>query len=627
MDTALSARARGSRAPVGLLVVLAMVALILGVLLARAAVRWAEFVEAPVMGPYWDAVVGLAYVATGLIAWRRRPDNRVGKLMTAVGFAWFIGMAANVTDWNLVRQAFGYTWDHAPKFDVYRLALWFEGASQALLVHLVLAFPTGRLGSRPARIVAGAAYANMVVLGFLRATTFDYLILSRLGFVHQGALGLWISDDTYRTFTRVAQGLWIVILVGVLAILIHRWRSATRAARRMLAPVWLAGAVVAVLVALGVATLVGSLGSQAPLVAGIPVEYPRTSGDQLVFWLSRVGQVLIPIAFLIGLLWMSLARIGVSGLVRRLGEAPPPGALRDALAAALGDPSLEVGYWIPALQEFVDGDGLPLAMPAATGDRSVTVIEREGEQLGALIHDPALDDQTDLLEAVGAAASLAMENERLHAEVRAQLEEVRASRVRIVEAADAERERVERDLHDGAQQRLVNLSLTLRMARDRLDGASPEAAASIDAAAAELRTALAELRELARGIHPAILTEEGLAGALDSLAERSAVPVVIGEVTEERLPPTVEATAYYVVSEALANVAKHSGATQATVDAGVAGGLLRVRVTDDGRGGAEPARGSGLRGLSDRVAALGGSLEVESPSGRGTRVVAEIPCG
>ncbi|MGQ0668712.1 MAG: sensor histidine kinase [Actinomycetota bacterium] len=620
-----------------LLAALALLGLFVGVIGARVYAREKTFfvTHGASPAPYVDLAVGLAYIATGLVAWRRRPGNRVGPLMTAVGFTWFIGAWGNVTDWNIFRQAFGGAYDHSNGWDLFRAALWFEALNQAILVHLILAFPGGHLASRPARLVAGAAYANVVVLGFLRAATFDIFGLTAFGYRDQGVLGLWLSQGGYRTVTRVYQGFWIAILVVVLAMLLRRWHAASRPTRRMLAPVWFAGSVVAVSLAVAAPTLVGSLtswqvgvccsGGLAP--SAIPLVFIPVDIQQALFWVARTGQVLVPGAFLFGLLRMSLARIGVSDLVRELGEAPPPGALRDALARALGDPSLEVVFWIPGSQTYSTIDGRPVAMPSPGSGRGVTVIEGEGEPLGALVHDPALAEQPDLVRSVGSAARLAMENERLHAEVRAQLEEVRASRARIAEAADAERRRVERDLHDGAQQRLVNLSLALRMAQDRLgEGNDSATAATLEELAEELRTALVELRELARGLHPAILTEEGLGAALESLAERAAVPTLVLEAPATRLPRAVEATAYFVVSEALANVAKHAQASRVTVRAGLTDGRLRVEVADDGVGGADVSGGSGLRGLADRVAAADGRLVVDSPAGRGTRVVADMPC-
>ncbi len=229
------------------------------------------------------------------------------------------------------------------------------------------------------------------------------------------------------------------------------------------------------------------------------------------------------------------------------------------------------------------------------------------------------------MRAAAAAAGIAIENARLHAEVRAQLEEVLASRQRIVEAGDRERRRVERNLHDGAQQRLATLALSLAMLRDR-DGADPATAAALTQAAAELKQAISDLRELARGIHPALLTEEGLPAAVESLVDRSSLPVRFAADFDARLPVAVEAAAYFVVSESLANVAKYARASTARVKLSLCDGTLRVEVLDDGIGGADPGRGSGLRGLEDRVCALRGDFCVETPAGGGTRVFAEIPC-
>ena len=234
-----------------------------------------------------------------------------------------------------------------------------------------------------------------------------------------------------------------------------------------------------------------------------------------------------------------------------------------------------------------------------------------------------------MVRSVAAATRLALENERLTAEVLTQLGEVRASRARIVLAGDAERRRVERDLHDGAQQRLVTLALALRIARDRLDGSDPRVGASLDQASHELDLALAELRALARGLHPTVLTEEGLAAAVEALGDRSPVPVAVfvaPEVAERRCATDVEAAAYFVVAEALTNVAKYAHASRSTVRIGRTEGVLSVEITDDGVGGADVGRGSGLRGLDDRVAAAGGRFDVVSVPGAGTTVRAEIPC-
>jgi signal transduction histidine kinase len=257
----------------------------------------------------------------------------------------------------------------------------------------------------------------------------------------------------------------------------------------------------------------------------------------------------------------------------------------------------------------------------------VTLLERDGRRVGALVHDAAVRDDPGLLASVSAATTTAIENERLQAEVRAQLEEVRASRARIVAAGDEQRARIECDLHDGAQQELVALVIALRSAQRRVDAAAqPELAQTLAQASERADLAVSELRELAGGIHPAILVEAGLPAALASLARRATFPVTVEVTLADRLPAPVEATAYFLVSEALANTAKHAHAHAAQVRAEVVGDQLHLEVADDGVGGADPAHGSGLRGLADRVAALDGSLRVESPPGGGTRLVAEIPC-
>ena len=306
-------------------------------------------------------------------------------------------------------------------------------------------------------------------------------------------------------------------------------------------------------------------------------------------------------------------------------DPPTPARLRDALANALGDPTLVVGHWSAEAAGYVDARGAPVELPGADAGRGVTLLARNGAPLAAIIHDPVLLDDPGLVAAVAGALRLAVENERLQGEVEAQLDEVRASRARIVEAGDAERRRVERDLHDGAQQRLVSLTLALRLARSKAGAdIDPALAASLDEASAEARAALAELRELARGIHPQILTGSGLGPALETLAGRSPVGVTVN-VGGGRYPAAIEGAAYFAVSEGLANVAKYSNAGHVDIRGGWAAGTLTIEIADDGVGGADAGRGSGLRGLADRLAALDGTLEVVSPVGGGTRLLARIP--
>lgn len=345
--------------------------------------------------------------------------------------------------------------------------------------------------------------------------------------------------------------------------------------------------------------------------------------DYLFSW-QIAAFIALPLALLAGLLRARLARVHVGELVVHL-ERASPGELRDELARALRDPTLEVAFWLPEKGEFVDADGRTFEVPDDGPKRAVTRLEQEGEPLAVLVHDPTLQQEPKLVEGVAAAARLALQNARLHAEVSAQLAKVQESRSRIVAAADEERRRIERDIHDGAQQRLVALALELRSAQRRLGEVDPELDALLASAAEELRVAVDELRELAQGIHPGILVQGGLAAALEALAGRSPIPVAV-EATNERFRPDVEGTAYFVASEALTNVVKHAGATKASIRAARRGDTLVIEVEDDGAGGAAARDGSGLRGLADRVEARGGRLRIESPTGSGTHIVGEIPC-
>jgi signal transduction histidine kinase len=331
-----------------------------------------------------------------------------------------------------------------------------------------------------------------------------------------------------------------------------------------------------------------------------------------------------PALFVISTVRVRMARGALGTAIVDLEPGAPPGQLRDTLARALGDSTLQLAFLRPDGAGFTDTSGQ--AVDPARPDPGRAVVPLAGAEEAVLVHDEGLELEPQLVRLTAAAASMALEHSRLQAEVQAQLELVRASRARIVEAGDAERRRLERDLHDGAQQRLVTLTLALGMARSRVAGVDPELESLIDSASKEAREALIELRELARGIHPAVLTETGLAGAIQALVERSPVAATITEVPRERFPAVIEATAYFVVCEALANVAKHARASTAEVRIRKLPGRLAVEVSDDGAGGARPERGSGLRGLADRVASAGGVLRVDSPPGAGTRLEADIPC-
>jgi signal transduction histidine kinase len=315
-----------------------------------------------------------------------------------------------------------------------------------------------------------------------------------------------------------------------------------------------------------------------------------------------------------------------SALARRimLPRAVVGAPVRELLAESLGDHSVAIAYWLPDRAMFVDETGRRVELPHPASGRTWTTVEREGRPVAAIVHDAALDTSSELVQAAASAAELAIDNERLKADLRARLEELRVSRLRIVEATDAARRRIERDLHDGAQQQLVALALELRLLRGRLGG-DEELTGVVDGLSQRLASALAELRELARGIHPSILSDQGLAPAIDALADRAPVEVRAAVDVEDRYAEPIEAAAYFVVSEALTNVAKYARASGADVNITIADGEIVVHVSDDGIGGVDVSAGSGLRGLQDRLAAVDGTLEIASPPGRGTRVRARIP--
>jgi signal transduction histidine kinase len=541
-------------------------------------------------------LIGLTAVAAGLIAWGRPRSRRIGMLMTALGFA------------VLVRP-----WQYSHDPTVFTIGFLLSELNLALFVHVTLAYPFGRMTDRLERWFVAAGYAIALLFPF--ATLLVYDGLAPLNYVPPGTESV-IQVASSDRLVELLQEAFVFLAYGVMAaifvaLVVRKFLGATHRMRRILLPILLAAAVAAMRAL-----------SEVLFVFMSP---PPAIVDRLYWW-QVAGQVALPIALLAGLLSSRLARANVADLVRELDHVTPrevPGAL----SRALGDPSLEVVYWLPERGEYADVSGRAEALPEETATRAVTVLEHEGEPIAALLHDPALRADPELVDAAGAAARLALENARLHAEVQAQLAQVQESRIRIVEAGDEQRRRIERDIHDGAQQRLVALALELRTAQRKLGGdVDPEVAAVLDQAVGELQAAVSELRELARGVHPAILTEEGLGAALESVAARTPIPVRVTSSPEGRLAPEIEAAAYYVACEALANAVKHADATGVTISADRTERMLVVEVVDDGRGGAEIGAGSGLRGLADRVEAYGGRLVVTSPPGGGTSVRAELPC-
>jgi signal transduction histidine kinase len=308
----------------------------------------------------------------------------------------------------------------------------------------------------------------------------------------------------------------------------------------------------------------------------------------------------------------------------RAGRAEPE-EVGAVLSRALDDEGLEVFFRLPASGRYADHAGRLTELP--DDELRARMPVRRGElELGMLLHDPALDLRADTSESIVRAAGLAIEIARLRVEVRVQLAEVEASRARIVAAAEAERGKLERDLHDGAQQRLVALGLALRHAQSQL-GADPSAAGqTLDDAVGEVTTAVAELREIARGLRPGVLEAGGLSGALTDVARRVPIPVAL-ELAPDAVPPELEADTFFLACEAVTNAVKHSGARHIRVRVDRRGELLLLEVADDGVGGARSAAGGGLAGMAERAAQRGGQLRLVSPPGGGTTIRAELPVG
>jgi signal transduction histidine kinase len=494
----------------------------------------AEWIGRPQLVAF-DAAAGFALLFLGLMAWSRRPGSRAGAIMSAAGFAWFLGTL----------------WPPA--------VFWHRGP----LAQLLISYPGGRLSSRLQQVSTGVAYGYAAVAV--------------------------VAGNPYTT---------VAFALALVALSAHRYVAGTGPERRArLAPLTAAVALGLVLVADSIARLVG------------------VGADLVVLFAYDLTICLIAIGLTADLLWGRWAQGALTGLVVNLGEPAAGGVLRERLARALGDPTLVVGYWLPGQRRYADEAGRPVQLPAAGAGRAVTPVDENGQRVAVLVHDLAVLDDPALLSAVGAAARLAVANARLQAEVSARVDEVEASRRRIVEASDEQRSRLERELREGAERRLAHVAELLTCGGEPL----ADVRAGLD-------MARAELREFARGVHPVTLTEQGLLGAVRELAGLSPIAVAVA-VPAARFPPAVEAAAYFVCAESLTNVAKHAAASQVHLSITQENGRLRVVIADDGIGGADPSRSSGLRGLADRVEALGGSLALDSPPGSGTRVIAELPYG
>jgi signal transduction histidine kinase len=505
-------------------------------------------------------------VAAGLVAVANRPGNRTGPLMVAGGLLLLAGTVSSA--------------DSAAAFTIGTLL---GPLPQAVFAHLLLAFPEGRLHSRAERVLVAVAYLDVTVVQVVMSLFMDYRTVD--GCPCPPTELFVLHHDQFHTALMASQRLvGVAIWLVVIAVFAARWRRASPPLRRSLAPVLGTGGV-------------------AVTVVGVGLIVEQAWGSSVAEYLGLVALLavsLVPAGFLVGLLRSRLARAAVGDLVIELGRPMAAGDLRNALSRAIGDPSLELVYRRPDTDTYVDLDGRRVDPPPPGSGRSVTYVERDGRAIAAAIHDATLTDDPSLIQAACAAAGLALENERLQAELRARLDDLRASRARIVTAGDVARRRLERNLHDVAQQRLVSIAVMLSLV-------------------------------------PALLTDRGLAAALRALAGRAPMRVVVdvrldpattapGSPPGERLLDAVEAAAYYFLSEAVTNATKHARASEVVVTVTRRGERLGVTVADDGVGGLDLCAGSGLRGLVDRVEALDGHLTVTSPRGRGTILVAELPC-
>ncbi len=526
----------------------------------------------------WTSV---PYIVAGAIAWRRRPDSGLGKLMVVAGFA----TAITFLNWSSDDVLF--TIGTATQF-----------LPPLVFLLVFLTYPTGRLTGALERTVVGVAAVAALL-------TLVYMPLGYEG--SRSVLTLIDSPGLSESFHDAQLQLMVVALAGGAVLLLSRRVQRGKPLRPWLG--YLVNSFSLVLAMLALLYLVHLTGWA---VATEPVRLAT-------FALIGVA----PIVFLFGLLQERLGRASVADLVAFSAGTPGPAELQEGVSKALRDSSARILYWIPDFDSYADVEG-KTADPTPAPGMSSTPVTRDGSPVAVLLHDRALDDEPALLASVASATGMLIQKAQLEVELRARVEELRGSRIRILEAEQQERRRLERDLHDGAQQRLLALSLTLGELEAQLDDDGLRH--RMEGARSEVAESLRELRDLAHGIHPASLIDHGLAVALESLATRSPIPVEVNTESLRDTPRNAELTAFYLVSESLANIAKHSAATRATIEAATEDDVLIVEVADNGIGGANTARGSGLRGLADRVETVGGRFRVWSPKGGGTRIRADIPC-
>ena len=532
---------------------------------------------------------GLALVLAGLLASLTSQAGPAGDLAVLAGLVWFAPVWVG--------------WEVGPPL-VRSIGMLAAGFVFPLLFYLVLAFPGGRLPATGTRALAWAVYleAALAALG---------LALFRDPYLDPAC---WANctDNVFlvRSLPALARAVtvtdrWFTVAAAATLIAVCAWRLLARRGRAR---------VVLVPIVLPAMVFAAATGAHAIALSRMPVEDPGNPAFQLIFDVQNAAVILLAAGLAMGAVMTVVHRRGVARIVASLGEAPAPGSLESALARALGDPELRVAYWLPDVQRYVDAQGRPVAEPAAAPGRLVTVLMQQDRRVAMVSHAATLPE---LEREFGAAIRLGLENERLHAEILFQLSEVRASRARIVQAGDAERRRLERNLHDGAQQRILALSYDIRLAHAGAEAdADDRTRLFLEQALADVQAGLGELRELAHGIYPAILTEAGLGPALATLADSASIPVELDDAVQRRYPEVIETAAYLMVAEAIQDAAGR-GAGYAAVTVAHRNGRLTVTVEDDGQ-----ARSASMTEIADRVGALGGIVTVE-PTWMGV----EIPCG
>jgi signal transduction histidine kinase len=535
-------------------------------------------------------LVGWSFIGSGLLSWQPGQRNRLGLVLVFTGFAWFASMLSD-----------------SPNPVLFTAGQVLYPFYYAGFLYLVLSFPSGQLRGRLDRALMVATIGLVVVVNPAVLLFADSQMLCRN--CPANLLEVARVDAVMMGLIYLVRIGGIAVALTTIGLLIVRWRRASRPQRRAVMPVVVAGAV-------AFAVLIASYGA-AVLGAAMTVDLGRAA------WFALAA---VPVAVLVVFIQRRLAQGAVAGLVIELGGRGAAADLRGALSRALGDPSLALAYWYPAESRYVDSDGRPVELPEAGAAHSATLIERDGQPVAAVIHDPALHYNSALVDSVCAAAGLTLDNERLAAELRARLVELQASRARLVQTADTERRRIERNLHDGAQQQLVALKISLGLAH-QLVTSLPEAADLLTQTEQQAAEALEDLRELARGIYPPLLADLGLRAALEAQARKAAVPVTIEAEGIGRYPQQIEAAVYFCVLEALQNTAKYAQASAAQVNLCGDGQYLVFTVTDDGKGfdPASTPKGTGLQGIADRLGALGGTIDIISAPGHGTRLTGRVP--